>query len=197
MNKLIVITIALFIASCARSTITDLGKLAHYNSEGENYSFAWCFGDFATYTSEATIDDIDTITCCYSPIDLYEALNLQGISKSDFFHSLYELSVSNQPMIIPPDIYKQLSSEIIIPDSGIQMTYNSEGIEGVLRLLSSSNLTEQYVSNPDQFRYIAFLLWNHGIYITEHMGCEFPSFDWKLSGDEVLIHKYFKSNIVE
>ena len=167
-------------------------KREHMFSEGPLYTFP-------ISVLEITCDDYDKgdcskvkIVCCAK--DLFGYMNVRIFSEETVNNRIFKLYSIGEPIVVSSELYESLSGGKIIADEDLSEVYKRQGIEGILRILSSKDLPLWERDDYEKFKYIISLCWEHDIFFTEHINDEYPLASWSISGNKELINKYFKDD---
>ena len=108
-----------------------------------------------------------TALWCTDKESCYYKLNMKICTDNDFYDMLYEVLVSKTSLKISNSLYEDiLSGSAIRENPKIDSIYAHCGIEGVIRYYKNKGeFYRLYPEDIDEFNYIAYMLWNEGIYL--------------------------------
>ena len=125
-------------------------------------------------SSDYWISNGDTITketrtalWCTDKESCFYRLNMKVCTDNEFYDMLYEILASKISLKISNSLYEDiLNSSAIRENPKTDSIYAHSGIEGVIRYYKNNGgFYRLYPEDADEFNYIAYLLWNEGIYL--------------------------------
>lgn len=172
-----------------KKTDTLALKKEQFLSDGPLYTFPMCILYISSNDKSEADCTKEKIVCCIK--DLYGYMNIRIFGEDDVRNRIFKLYSQNSPVVVSTELYNMLSIYKVNIDKELSEVYTQQGIEGILRILSSKDLRRWELEDYDKFKYIISLCWEHDIFFAEHIGDEFPSISWSISGNRNLIDKYY------